>query len=364
MQTAIPTAHLLHHRIKILDGFRGLAILLVCAYHYLEVFSFGWMGVDLFFVLSGFLITGKLTAAAGTKNYFIAFYLKRILRIAPLYYLILLIFFVGIPLLLPAYTSSSFKELLQQQIYYWTFTVNIYDALKGWPRNVTLIHFWSLACEMQFYLLWPFVLYFFYARNNTRSIMAACIIIFVMAFLIRIGATYFAPVSVVYRYVMLPCRLDAFVAGAFLNFLMTASAAGYPKLMGSIAVVSALIIVMQVIITGNRWHFGNPLVSSYGFTVNAVFWSSCMGFVLMRNAGAWKRFFTAGVLTELGKYSYGIYVFHWPVYVIIARQHLFNASAEEKTWLLAVVAFAITCLCSFARYHLVEKHFLKLKPAH
>ena len=156
-----PANYLLHNRIKILDGFRGLAILLVIGYHYLNFFSFGWTGVDLFFVLSGFLITGKLVESLGADHYFRNFYIKRILRIVPLYYFILLLFFVLIPFLLPSLVSVSFKELQHEQIYYWTFVVNIYDAVHGWPLNVTLIHFWSLACEMQFYLLWPFYHIFF-----------------------------------------------------------------------------------------------------------------------------------------------------------------------------------------------------------
>ena len=144
--------YLLHNRIKILDGFRGLAILLVIGYHYLNFFSFGWTGVDLFFVLSGFLITGKLVESLDADHYFRNFYIKRILRIVPLYYFILLLFFVLIPFLLPSLVSISFNELQHEQIYYWTFVVNIYDAIHGWPQNVTLIHFWSLACEIQFYL--------------------------------------------------------------------------------------------------------------------------------------------------------------------------------------------------------------------
>src|SRR4029077_20528398 len=124
--------YLLHNRIKILDGFRGLAILLVIGYHYLDFFSFGWTGVDLFFVLSGFLITGKLVESMGAAHYFRTFYTKRILRIVPLYYSILLLFFVLVPFLLPSFVSVSFKELLQKQIFYWTFLANIDDVVFGW----------------------------------------------------------------------------------------------------------------------------------------------------------------------------------------------------------------------------------------
>ena len=364
MQTELPVAHLLHNRIKILDGFRGLAILLVCGYHYLDVFSFGWVGVDLFFVLSGFLITGKLVAAAGAEKYFSTFYTKRLLRIVPLYYTALLIFFVIIPLVLPFYVSASFKELLQQQVYYWTFTVNIYDALQGWPRNVTLIHFWSLACEMQFYLLWPWVVYFFYNERKMRSTAAACIIIFLLAVAVRTGGNYITSLHGIYRYVLLPCRMDAFAAGAFLYLMVRSGAqARYKSLFGFMAIIAAALALLLALVTGSRWHFGAAPVSQYGFTLNAVFWFSCIGFLFGEGSALCKKVFTGRFLTALGKYSYGIYVFHLPVYVIIARQQLLNTGGEDKNWLLAGVAFVTTCLCSFASYHLMEKHFLKLKPA-
>lgn len=364
MQTELPAAHLLNNRIKILDGFRGLAILLVCGYHYLDFFSFGWMGVDLFFVLSGFLITGKLVAAAGSKKYFSSFYAKRLLRIVPLYFTALLIFFVIIPLLLPFYMSASFKALLQQQMYYWTFTVNIFDALQGWPQNITLIHFWSLACEMQFYLLWPLVVYFFYSERSVRRMAVVCVIFLLLALLARTGGVNINSLHGVYRYVLLPCRMDAFATGALLFLLVSGDgAAHHKKIFFLAAVMISGIIMLLVLVTGIPWHFGVGHVSSYGLTLNAFFWFSCIGWAMSKGQGFRKTLFTGRLLTELGKYSYGIYVFHWPVYVIIARQHLFSAGSQDKGWLLAAVAFTVACLCSFASYHLMEKHFQKLKPA-
>ena len=218
MPTSQTATYLLHHRIKILDGFRGLAILLVVGYHYFNFFSFGWTGVDLFFVLSGFLITGKLVESLGAEHYFRTFYINRILRIVPLYYIILLLFFVLIPFLLPSFVSVSFKELLHQQIYYWTFAVNIYDAVHGWPLNVTLIHFWSLACEMQFYLLWPFIIYFFYNKGN--GLMIILISFCIAGLLFRMVGQFFLPLNKIYRYVLLPCRIDAFSAGALLYLFL------------------------------------------------------------------------------------------------------------------------------------------------
>ncbi len=352
--------YMLDHRIKVLDGFRGLAILLVIGYHYFNFFSFGWTGVDLFFVLSGFLITGKLVESLGAEHYFRTFYIKRILRIVPLYYIILLLFFVIIPLLLPSIVSASFKELLQKQIYYWTFVVNIYDAVHGWPLNVILIHFWSLACEMQFYLLWPFIIYFFY--NHGKALIVILTFFCLTALLVRIGGQLFLSLNDIYRYVLLPCRIDAFCAGALLYifFRMDKIAAHKTKLLIT-ALIALTIVLVMMAVKQSAWHYSVDMVRKYGYTLDAVFWATLIGFLLSVDEHFMKRIFSGRLMTGFGKYSYGMYVFHWPVFIIISRQSIFNSSTHDKTWLLAAVAFSATCICSLASYHLLEKHFLKLK---
>ena len=109
----------------------------------------GWVGVDLFFVLSGFLITGLLYDARGEHFYFRHFYIRRCLRIFPLYYAVLVLFFVVLPRL------REVRELgyviPPDQMWYWTYSVNAIIAADGWPQAFLLGHFWSLAVEEQFY---------------------------------------------------------------------------------------------------------------------------------------------------------------------------------------------------------------------
>jgi peptidoglycan/LPS O-acetylase OafA/YrhL len=353
---------LLHNRIKVLDGFRGLAILLVIGYHYLDFFSFGWTGVDLFFVLSGFLITGKLVESLGSAHYFRTFYIKRILRIVPLYYVMLLLFFVLIPFLLPSFVSVSFKELLREQIFYWTFVVNIYDAIHGWPLNVTLIHFWSLACEMQFYLLWPFIIYFFY--NQGKGLRIILIFFCIAGLLFRMDGQFFLPFNDIYRYVLLPCRIDAFSAGALLYlFLRKDKVAAYKTGLLFTALMALAVVLVWIVTKQTAWHYSVDMVRKYGFTLDAIFWATLMGFFLSGGQNFINRIFSGRWMTSLGKYSYGMYIFHWPLYIIISRQYIFNVGTRDKTWLLAAVAFAVTYFCSLASYHLLEKHFLNLKQA-
>jgi len=355
------SAHLLSGKIKVLDGFRGLAVFLLCCYHFLHFFSFAFASVDLFFVLSGFLITGKLVEALGSKNYFRNFYINRILRIVPLCFTVLLIFFVLIPVLLPSFVSASFKELLQQQVYYWTFTANIQDALQGWPLNITLIHFWSLACEMQFYLVWPFVIYFFYKKKG--SLVIILVVFSLLSILFRVYANDYWHLRFAYRHVLLPSRLDSFCAGALLYLAFSGDKiTPYKKAFGFIIAFVPCIVLLIMAVIKAPWHFGVEFVSKYGYTLNVIFWFALVAFALTPGSNFCERLLSGRVMTSLGKYSYGIYVFHLPVYIIIAKKNLFNTGPEDKTLLLAVVAFAVSCVCGFASFHLLEKHFLKLKP--
>jgi peptidoglycan/LPS O-acetylase OafA/YrhL len=142
--------------IPALDGLRGVAILLVLFYHLFNVgifkgwFNYGWIGVDLFFVLSGFLITSILLKSKGKPDYFKNFYLNRALRILPLYFGVLLIF----AFIAPYFTPT--KWFVSDQVYFWTFTQG-YLILKG-QNTDPLFHLWSLAIEEQFYLVWPFII--------------------------------------------------------------------------------------------------------------------------------------------------------------------------------------------------------------
>ncbi len=162
-------------RVPALDGLRGLAILAVVEFHFAEgltnasrpesaiynVFRTGWLGVDLFFVLSGFLITGILSNSKGTPGYFRNFYWRRALRIFPPYYAFLFVFGVLYPL--------ARHRPLDAPWWHWTYLTNVAIA-AGLPVN-SCSHFWSLAIEEQFYLLWPLLIYML----SRKAAMNACI---------------------------------------------------------------------------------------------------------------------------------------------------------------------------------------------
>ncbi len=168
------TQKLSHRRLNSLDGLRGIAVLSVIAFHTLRVTGqeglFGlalnrlqetaWAGVDLFFVLSGFLITGILLDTRDCPSYFKTFFARRTFRIFPLYYGVLAVAIFGVPAILGrAHLPDLYPRLLANQFWLWTYTANYLQA-TGAHTLPGFGHFWSLAIEEQFYWFWPLVVYF------------------------------------------------------------------------------------------------------------------------------------------------------------------------------------------------------------
>ena len=142
-----------------LDGLRGLAILLVIFLHnfgFMNYFFFGWLGVDLFFVLSGFLITDILLNSLGKPNFLKNFYLRRIFRIFPLYYLVLVICLLIIPRIGSLHLNTQYYT--ENQGWLWSYLQNWLFIFKEPYGDKILLHTWSLAVEEQFYLVWPLII--------------------------------------------------------------------------------------------------------------------------------------------------------------------------------------------------------------
>ena len=169
-------------RVPALDGLRGIAVLLVLIHHFsgipaaglgvptgfyrewLRFATIGWAGVDLFFVLSGFLITSILYDAKGPAlAFFKNFYARRALRIFPVYYVLVVFMLFLLPWIIPGEEAASAK-LRDNQLWLWFYLRNIqsladFQSLIGTGHLVG--HLWSLAVEEQFYLVWPMVVLLF-----------------------------------------------------------------------------------------------------------------------------------------------------------------------------------------------------------
>ena len=271
-------------RYPALDGLRGAAILMVMACHYAmqvpgkgvfargaqAVALKGWAGVDLFFVLSGFLITGILYDAKGQSHYFRNFYARRTLRIFPLYYgilvvelLILLVIKFGFP---HAWLHlHNPQKLWAAMPWLWTYTTNIGQSFFH-LHTVLEGHFWSLAVEEQFYLVWPLLVFLL----PWHGLIKACAALVVTAFLVR--AALAANASSFAAYSLTPCQFDALGLGA-LAALLVRDKARYamlkryaPKALVAGGLLLAVIIAGAVALKLNPTLLGSHSVRMAGGT--------------------------------------------------------------------------------------------------
>jgi peptidoglycan/LPS O-acetylase OafA/YrhL len=352
-----------HDHILLLDGLRGVALLMVLAYHFTTVAGIGWAGVDLFLVLSGYLITSKLVEAAGSHHYFRKFYLRRILRIVPLYAVALLVLFVIGPALAPAMVTPSYAESIRLQHWYWTFTQNIYFGLHGWTDNIAVLHYWSLALEMQFYFIWPFVVYLFIKRVRVFVIFLVALLVF--AILFRAFAGEFITLNALYHYVLLPSRIDAFAAGALLYVVLHFSGARYRQVLWWIWTLGLLVIVVAYLFFADINYMAG-FSAIFGHTLFDVCWAALMGYLLLLPPQViGNRFLSGRFLVTMGKYSYGMYVVHLPVWIVLTTgvkwmENRYGA-IPGVTWYLPVAAFLLTWLLGALSYHGLEKYFLRIK---
>jgi len=361
-----------------LDGLRGIAIALVMLHHftiysgmrreagldgvYYALGESAWWGVDLFFALSGFLITGILIDSKGSPGYFRIFYARRAIRIFPLYYGVLIALFW----LLPGLTaiSPSFSGELNAQGWYWSYLVNVRTAREGWPAFPALAHFWSLAVEEQFYLLWPAVV----LLCRRRWLPGLCLALIGSSLLFRTWLTYAAPQHA--GYLLMPARMDALALGSLVaaasrdrdwwtplqRWLRPAAALAAGALVLLLATNGAMIPEQRV-------------VHTVGLTLVAVFSAGLLIVALESGEDSVaSRMLQSSWLRFLGRYSYGLYVFHH-LLVFQLTDHVLNV-ARLPRWagsqlpgqlLYVVAATAASVAMALVSWHCWEQPFLRLK---
>jgi peptidoglycan/LPS O-acetylase OafA/YrhL len=363
--------------IPALDGVRGLAILMVMLFHFVaqtaatnrfeaglgRVFSYGVLGVDLFFLLSGFLITGILYDARGEPGYFRSFYIRRALRIFPLYYGVLALVFFVLPLV-PALRGSEIAGLGERQVWAWLYAVNVYLAVQGDWAYSYMGHFWSLAVEEHFYLVWPVLVW--WLADRPRMLMGATLAIAAASFAVRTAATL-GGVGPVATTVLTPFQLDALCLGGFF--------AVYLRQPGGEAAVRRAVLPLTVLAGGalvvqfglRRYGDGDGLASLRTVLFRVLLAALLLHAVFAPAASAAGRVLRSGVLTLLGRYSYGLYVFHhFLSYYFVRHGTEFTlaravGSHTAAVALQALGGIAASMAIAWLSYELFERHFLQLK---
>jgi peptidoglycan/LPS O-acetylase OafA/YrhL len=336
------------HHIPELDGIRGIAVLAVVLLHFYAPFSTGnpwgtlsmffmggWAGVELFFVLSGYLITSILLATRDAENYFSAFYARRSLRIFPLYFLVVGGYFgIMLPLAHRHGLVTGFHT--SEQVWYWTFLGNWRQGL-GYNDGAEVAHFWSLAIEEQFYLVFALVV----MLCRRKSLVRVCVTMITTSILLRIAVGLSGqPSPMMWRITVL--HLDPIAMGALL--------ACSPKLRQLAAKWWSVLLVIGVL----GIYLPTPMglgITAAGLGGSGLVALACAKMVpLLRMA--WLR--------SLGKYSYGMYVLH----AFVASEVVHIAKRHHETWFVVgslILGPAVSFGLAWVSWHLLEDRFQRMK---
>lgn len=371
----------LNGHIAVLDGVRGIAVLLVLLVHfsvrpvgeltaidalYYRAAWAGWIGVDLFFVLSGFLITRILLQSKGDRAgpFFLSFYMRRMLRIVPLYYGFLVVLFFILPAIAPSRLTASveYQSLVTDQHWFWLYGSNLLAGIRG--EYLPLVnHFWSLAVEEQFYLVWPVIIYLL---PSSRAVVRACVAIVALTVVARIvvianGGSFVSIFHLTFT------RLDGLAIGALLAAGMREATIA-PTL---VAYHRAVLPTTGLLLLGAfalKDRFGNLFVT-VGLTLLEVFFGALiLHLMVAQQRGVLGRLFDCRLTRFFGQYSYGIYVLHMPIEQQL-RRHLapsqllppLGGSQLPGQLLFLLIGVGLSVAAAVVSYHLYEKRFLALK---
>jgi peptidoglycan/LPS O-acetylase OafA/YrhL len=358
-----------------LDGVRGIAIILVLLHHFTifdpstrvgEWLGFGallgWVGVDLFFVLSGFLITGILIDARSSDRYFRSFYARRTLRIFPLYYLVVFVSFGVLPFL-PRWHTLLSGHGPYEQWPYWTYLVNFAVAEHEDFRHGVLDVAWSLAIEEQFYVVWAVVVWLL----SPRWLGLLCATIVALVPMMRTLALH-EGVHSIDIYVLPHFRADTLAMGGLLAWLVRhgwlpvlSAAAIWVSVAGLVGGVGAALL------DGSPWWSG-AWTQRIGYTGFAIAGAGLIVRAISQPVGASVGTLSAGWLRAFGKYSYCMYLVHLPVsrvlqaYVLPPEQFPVVIGAEWPAQVLYwVLATMPTLAIGWLSWRVFEAPILRLK---
>lgn len=330
-----------------LDGLRGVAVLAVVGFHLGPYFGgyvrLGFTGVVLFFVLSGFLITGILIDTRDARNYFRSFYVRRALRIFPLYYFALIVVFFIVPVFVPDAAIPPRHD----RIFYF-FYLNNFISLLAQPNNVSYLgHFWSLAVEEQFYWIWPLLLYITPSRYVLWLVSAMA----VLGFSGWVYLFYYVPSPDAGRFTL--AALPSLMTGATCAVLVRRKEA-----LDVLERCSNAYLPVAVISFIFYWRLSGlhnlTMYLSAGIALQLCFGASLMAALF--GPAFIRRAFEFEPLRLAGRYSYGVYVYH--VTVITFFGSLLPHRYGPDVGILAL----ITCFFLAAlSYELVEKRINALK---
>jgi peptidoglycan/LPS O-acetylase OafA/YrhL len=313
----------------------------------------GWTGVSLFFVLSGFLITGILFDSKEQENYFRNFYARRALRIMPLYFLMV----VMCTVVFPHFTRTAAAEPTEDGWMYWVYLSNLHDSFRAWSADGWLGPFWSLTVEEHFYLVWPAVILW----TRRRGAMEVCAVCLATATLMRVWFVMQGNPHAPYVFTL--CRIDDLAMGSLMALLLRGqlrrrelarTARRFALVMGSLGVAVAV------------WTHGvifDPIVQLIGMPVFAMLFAALLVLAVLPGfAMPWTRVLETPVLRFFGRYSYGLYVLHPAVAGMMPRVIVFAPGwIRANDMVNAGLVLGVSVGVAMVSWTLYESRFLRLK---
>lgn len=321
-----------------LDGLRGIAILLVLAFHVLDLPA-GWMGVDLFFVISGFLIGSILIDTREKSYYFRNFYIKRVFRIFPLYYSVLIVVILFFAIADISFWKSGWAFFFYLQNIMATF-------LQFWPEGwqASLNHFWSLAIEEQFYLIFPLIV----LLVSPRHLHWICLAGIIISILCRLFFYYHH--NQLGTYVFTISRIDSLLCGVWAAIWVRKRR----SLRIEFIILSVVLMAALLLVSTDLRH---PVFQTIGFTVNAFFFSILLLMALSPEMIV-SRFLQIKFFKGTGKISYGLYVFHYPFLILF--EHIIPSSDYQRSLVIALT-LVMTFSTAMLSFRFFESYFMELR---
>ena len=361
------------NHISQLDGLRGIAVLLVCIAHFYQVDEFalyesskilgvisfklsqiGLRGVDLFFILSGYLITRILLNTKDSTNYFSSFYARRFFRIFPLYYLVLFLSFF----ILPNYINinSENQQIIEHQWKLCAYTSNmffIYPVSWDIQSFPNFGHFWSLAVEEHFYIFWPFIVYF--ANKNIKLFMWSLFYLSLICWILGFFIPFFNWTTLKYSSVL---SIGGLIAYYELYEYQTIKS--YFDKIKKYLFYFFILLILSSFLPRSLDKYGDFIM----FIISLYFFSNLV--IVTIFAKNENTFFSNNILIFFGKISYGIYVYHGllrPYFKVWFYEPLLINTKDGimASLLYTVIATVLSIVIAYLSWELFEKHTIKLK---
>lgn len=321
-------------------------------------------GVDLFFCLSAFLIT-ILLINEYEKNKTISiknFLIRRLLRIAPIYYLYIFIAFIILPMIInetgvPRFGESAYAEFFNTKIFP---NILFLSNFAGWSSHF-MGHLWSISLEMQIYFTLPFLLFYFLEKdrkNKLRNFIKSLLVLLVFSNLVKllyVLLNYSHP-RIYFEFLT---RLDPFIVGT----LVAIKYKYYSHIKIPFQLILSIIFISINFLLPSPFSEKQNLYIPLIYISNALSFGLILDYLITKPGSYLSKFFSLKPIVYLGNLAYGLYIYH--IVSLYFAKKIFeklNLTIFGKYWfLLIMLAFLITFIFSFLSYYLYEKKFLKLK---